>query len=96
MEEWFLMPIFISSIMVITGLVGKWSKYFGDIDVNNALEFFYASCALYFGRNMKSAKGVEVAAEVKSSDGASGACACAQTEAGRTATPQGQDEGPHS
>jgi hypothetical protein len=45
--------VFISSIMVILGLVGKWSGKLGIIDINNALEFFYASSALYFGRNWK-------------------------------------------
>lgn len=45
--------VFISSIMVILGLVGKWSGKLGVIDINNALEFFYASSALYFGRNWK-------------------------------------------
>lgn len=43
--------VFISSIMVILGLVGKWSGRLGIVDINNALEFFYASCVLYFGRN---------------------------------------------
>lgn len=45
--------VFISSIMVILGLVGKWSGHFGTIDINNALEFFYASSFLYFGRNWR-------------------------------------------
>jgi hypothetical protein len=45
--------VFISSIMVILGLVGKWSGRLGTIDINNSLEFFYASSALYFGRNWK-------------------------------------------
>lgn len=46
--------VFISSVMVILGLVGKWSGHLGTIDIHNALEFFYASSALYFGRNWKS------------------------------------------
>lgn len=41
--------VFISSVLVVVGLVGKWSGYLG-MDINNALEFFYASSALYFGR----------------------------------------------
>lgn len=45
--------VFISSIMVILGLVGKWSGKLGVIDINNALEFFYASSFLYFGRNWR-------------------------------------------
>jgi hypothetical protein len=48
--------VFISSIMVILGLVGKWSGRLGIVDINNALEFFYASSFLYFGRNWRTAK----------------------------------------
>ncbi len=39
--------------MVILGLVGKWSGHFGTIDIDNALEFFYAASFLYFGRNWR-------------------------------------------
>jgi hypothetical protein len=49
--------VFISSIMVILGLVGKWSGRLGVVDINNALEFFYASSFLYFGRNWRAASG---------------------------------------
>lgn len=52
--------VFISSIMVILGLVGKWSGKLGTIDIHNALEFFYASSALYFGRNWKTGASAEV------------------------------------
>ena len=45
--------VFIASIMVILGLVGKWSGKLGIVDINNALEFFYASSFLYFGRNWR-------------------------------------------
>jgi hypothetical protein len=45
--------VFISSITVILGLVGKWSGKLGVVDINNALEFFYASSFLYFGRNWR-------------------------------------------
>lgn len=45
--------VFVSSIMVILGLVGKWSGKLGTVDINNALEFFYAASFLYFGRNWK-------------------------------------------
>lgn len=49
--------VFVSSILVILGIIGKWSQAFGTVDVNNALEFFYASSALYFGRNWGSKTG---------------------------------------
>lgn len=48
--------VVISSMMVILGLVGKWSGKLGTVDIVNALEFFYASSALYFGRNWKNSK----------------------------------------
>lgn len=40
----------ISASLVVIGIVGKWSKIAGAIDMNNAMEFFYTACALYFGR----------------------------------------------
>jgi len=49
--------VFVSSIFVIIGIVGKWSNKFGTIDVGTALEFFYASSALYFGRQWQSKRG---------------------------------------
>lgn len=52
--------VFTSSILVIVGIIGKWSKFAGTIDVNNALEFFYASSALYFGRNWGSKSGAKM------------------------------------
>ena len=48
--------VFVSSLLVIAGLIGKWSGKLGGIDVSNALQFFYASSTLYFGRNWKSNK----------------------------------------
>lgn len=45
--------VVISSVMVILGLVGKWSGKLGVVDINNSLEFFYASSFLYFGRNWR-------------------------------------------
>lgn len=47
----------ISSVMVILGIFTKWSGKLGGIDVSNALDFFYASSALYFGRKFQTKKG---------------------------------------
>jgi len=47
----------ISSLLVIVGLIGKWSGKLGGIDISNALEFFYACSVLYFGRNFGSKGG---------------------------------------
>ena len=43
--------VFISSIMVILGLIDKGKL--SVVDIENALEFFYASSFLYFGRNWR-------------------------------------------
>lgn len=45
--------VVLSSSMVLLGLVGTWSGKLGVIDIKNALEFFYASSFLYFGRNWR-------------------------------------------
>lgn len=44
--------VFVSFNAVLIGIVGKWSKALGDIDIAQALNLFYACAALYFGRNM--------------------------------------------
>jgi hypothetical protein len=56
--------VFISSFLVIVGILSKWSGKLGGVDIDNALQFFYASASLYFGRkiNFTSPKG-----EVKAS-----------------------------
>ena len=46
--------VFVASLLVIVGIVGKWSQMLGEINLSYALEFFYASCALYFGRKWQS------------------------------------------
>jgi hypothetical protein len=43
--------VVISATLVVTGIVGKWSGRLGGIDMNNAMQFFYASCTLFFGHN---------------------------------------------
>lgn len=45
--------VVVSSILVIIGCVGKWSGKLGTVDFHEALELFFASTALYFGRNWK-------------------------------------------
>jgi hypothetical protein len=44
--------VVMSSFLVVAGIIGKWSNKWGTIDIANALQFFYASCFLYFGRNI--------------------------------------------
>lgn len=59
--------VFISSIFVIVGIVGKWAKIAGDIDMGNAMEFFYTSCALYFGRQWQMKSGTKIEGELQAS-----------------------------
>jgi hypothetical protein len=38
--------------MVVLGLIGKFAKLSGGIDMDNALLFYYASSATYLGRKI--------------------------------------------
>lgn len=45
--------VVVSAFFVMTGIVLDWIQIKGiPIDISNALQFFYASCFLYFGRNI--------------------------------------------
>lgn len=46
----------VSSGLVIFGLINKAAKFVDGIDINNALQFFYACAGLYFGRKLTSNK----------------------------------------
>ena len=61
--------VFISSLLVIIGIVGKWSKLAGEIDMNNAMDFFYASSALYFGRQWQIKAGTKIEGSIEPSEG---------------------------
>lgn len=45
--------VFISFNAVLIGLVGKWAGALGGIDINQALNLFYACAALYWGRKFQ-------------------------------------------
>lgn len=45
--------VFISFNVVLIGLVGKWAGALGGIDLNQALNLFYACAALYWGRKIQ-------------------------------------------
>jgi hypothetical protein len=47
----------VSFALCVLGILTKWSGKIGGIDVQTALELFYASSALYFGRNLSTKKG---------------------------------------
>jgi hypothetical protein len=42
----------LSGLMVVLGLIGKFAKLSGGIDMDNALLFYYASSATYLGRKI--------------------------------------------
>lgn len=46
----------ISSGIVIFGLLNKVAKLVDGVDIDNALQFFYACAGLYFGRKLTSDK----------------------------------------
>jgi hypothetical protein len=46
--------VFVSSLFVIAGIVGKWSAKFGDIDMASAFQFFWTAVSLYWGRKFQS------------------------------------------
>lgn len=43
--------VFISTLLIVAGIVGKWSGHLGGIDMNSAMQFFYTSCSLFFGHS---------------------------------------------
>lgn len=46
----------VSSGLVIFGLINKIAKLVDGVDIDNALQFFYACAGLYFGRKLTSDK----------------------------------------
>jgi hypothetical protein len=46
--------VFLSSIWVQLGLIGKFANIFQGIDISQALNWFYACCALYWARKLSS------------------------------------------
>ena len=44
--------VFISSVWLQIGIVGKWSGKFGGIDTAQAFEFFITACSLYWARKL--------------------------------------------
>jgi hypothetical protein len=46
--------VFLSSVLVIVGVIGKWSGKLGGIDMSYAMQFFWTSCSLYWGRKFQS------------------------------------------
>lgn len=44
--------VVISSGLVIFGLLNKIAKLVDGVDIDNALQFFYACAGLYFGRKL--------------------------------------------
>jgi hypothetical protein len=51
--------VFISANLVIFGIIGKWGAGL-KIDMEQAMQFFYATSALYFGRGLTAPKGIKL------------------------------------
>lgn len=45
--------VFISSAIVIVGIIGNWSAKLGNVDMANAMQFFWTACTLYWGRKFQ-------------------------------------------
>lgn len=62
--------VFLSFNFVILGLIGKFTKYLGEVDMSNALWLFGICCSLYFGRKFsKDGNKVEVEAGAPENQG---------------------------
>jgi hypothetical protein len=44
----------VSALLVVIGIVGKWSGKLGGIDMGYAMQFFWTACSLYWGRKFQS------------------------------------------
>jgi len=61
--------VFLSSIWVQLGLVGKWSHKLEGIDITQALNWFYACSALYWARKLSTdGKKTEIGDKSQSDD----------------------------
>lgn len=49
--------VFISSVIVIAGILGKTAGMLGGLDMNTAMEFFWTATSLYFGRQFQTKSG---------------------------------------
>jgi hypothetical protein len=44
--------VVLSTLLVVVGIISKWAGKLGGIDMNMAMQFFYASCSLYVGHTL--------------------------------------------
>lgn len=49
--------VFISSVIVVAGIIGKSAGVLGGLDMNSAMEFFWTAVSLYFGRQFQTKSG---------------------------------------
>jgi hypothetical protein len=49
--------VFVSSLIVIVGIIGKSAGVLGGLDMNTAMEFFWTATSLYFGRQFQTKSG---------------------------------------
>lgn len=50
--------VFISSVIVIAGIIGKSAGMLGGLDMSTAMEFFWTATSLYFGRQFQTKSGL--------------------------------------
>lgn len=61
--------LFLASIWVQLGLLGKFSAWFQGVNLDQALQFFYATSALYFGRQWQAKDGTKIGATPSDKNG---------------------------
>lgn len=49
--------VFLSSVIVIAGIIGKSAGVLGGLDMNSAMEFFWTAVSLYWGRQFQTKSG---------------------------------------
>ena len=49
--------VLISALLVIVGILSKWAGKLGGIEMNSAMQFFWTSVSLYWGRKFQGKAG---------------------------------------
>ena len=60
--------VFVSSALMMLGIVGKYSGKLGGLDMSYAMQFFWTACALYWGRKFQMKDGASFGADSSSKD----------------------------
>jgi hypothetical protein len=57
--------VFISSVIVIAGIIGKSAGLLGGLNMSSAMDFFWTAVSLYFGRQFQTKSGTVFGTESK-------------------------------